>query len=730
MNRLMIDFETISPVDLLKHGAYVYVEHPETDALLASYKLDDGPVRRWKRGEPCPDDIREHILSGGHIHAHNVAFDRLIFWHIMTPKYGWPKPRLEQFRCTAVTAAAMSLPRSLDRLGDALGLDVKKDKRGRALMKIHSIPVKFTETGEPVWHEKVNDPESLEDYHRYCDFDVLTEEAAERRLIPLSDYEWRVYALNETINDRGLRIDVKSARAALRMSDTAKGRINAELKALTKGAVTAVTQVAAMTRWLAEQGVEVPSLEKETVEEFLFDYDDLPDNARRLLELRQEGGKVSVEKVAAMLDRVCRDGRARGAYLHHGAGQTGRFSSRGVQMHNMPKYRKIFEKQFAPPPDGAGASFEQLFETIRSGDPDIVEFMYGSELGRPLHLLSDATRSFIWAAPGHRLIDIDYSSIEGRMAAWFANEDWKLDAFRALDRGEGHGIYELAAAGIYGISVEAVTKQHRPTGKVAELSCQYQTGVGGIRKFARQAKLKLYTLYPALWESASEDQQEYADKRFEERTKAHDPNCEVLGREGWIAAELIKTGWRKRHPRIADSKTGAWRLLEDAATAAVAEPGMVASALGVQYLVRHDFLWCLLPSGRALAYGKPKMQETEAPWADKTLAPKDRERKMSLTVRGTDAQSEKWVRFPVYGGSLFNNVVQGSARDILVHGMFSAEAAGYPIVLHTHDEMAAELPYGVGSAEELARIANELPAWAKTLPLTADGWEGKRYRKS
>jgi DNA polymerase len=174
---------------------------------------------------------------------------------------------------------------------------------------------------------------------------------------------------------------------------------------------------------------------------------------------------------------------------------------------------------------------------------------------------------------------------------------------------------------------------------------------------------------------------------------------------------------------------GAWKLLEEAATAAVAEPGAVTSAIGVKYVVRHSFLWCLLPSGRALAYGRPKMQETEAPWADKTLEPAKREKKMSLTVRGTDAQSEKWVRFPIYGGSLFNNVVQGSARDILVHGMFNAEAAGYPIVLHTHDEMAAELPYGQGSWQELAKIAERLPAWASDLPLTADGFESKRYRK-
>lgn len=718
---MRMDWETRSEVNITKHGPYVYAMHPSTDALMASYRIGDSPLRRWAQGEPCPADIAAHVAAGGIIKALNAAFERLIWWHVMTPRHGWPKPALEQFQCTAVAAAAMSLPRSLEKLGDALGLEVKKDKRGKALMKIHSIPTGFTDDGKPIWHALVDDPASMEDYKVYCDYDVLTEEGADRRLIPLSDDEQRVYALNERINDRGVRIDVKSARAAIRMTEKVEQNLAAEIKRLTGGQVTAVTQVAALTRWLAEQGFEFDALDKDTIEEFLHEFDDIPPDVHRVLEIRLEGAKSSVKKIVAMLDRVCPDDRARGTYVAHGAGQTGRFSARGLQLHNMPKYRKPFEKAVEE-----GLSYETLFQVLRAGDPAYVEFMYGSEIGQPLHLLADATRSFIWAAPGHRLIDVDYSSIEGRMAAWFAREDWKLDAFRALDRGEGHGIYELAAAGIYGIDVTEVTKAERPTGKVAELSCQYQTGAGGIRKFARQAKIKLHTLYPALWDSAGYEQHEFMEKRFAERTAAHDGNCEALGREGWIAAELIKTGWRGRHPGI----VAAWSLLEEAATNAVLEVGSIQSVMGVKYTVAHGFLWCQLPSGRCLAYGAPKMQETEAPWADKTVEPARREKKLSLTVRGTDAQSEKWVRFPVYGGSLFNNVVQGSARDILVYGMMNAEAAGYPIVLHTHDEMAAELPYGTGSWQELAEIAARLPAWAGDLPLTADGWSGKRYRKA
>jgi DNA polymerase len=715
MNALKLDFETRSDVDLLKRGAYIYVESRHTDALLASYRIGDGPLRRWTRGQPCPDDIRAHVTAGGVIKAHNAAFERLIWWHIMHARHGWPKPELKQFVCTAVTAAAQSLPRSLDRLGEALDLSVKKDKKGKALIRAHSVPQGWIEAGEPIWNE---DPAGLAEFHDYCDVDVITEEEADKRLVPLSDAEQAVYVLNETINDRGLRIDVKSARAALIVAEKAKEKINAELKQVTAGAITAVTQAAAMKRWIEAQGIVMPTLDKETVEEFLHDVDDLPDRVRRVLELRQEGAKPSVEKIAAMLDRVCADGRARGVYLHHGAGQTGRFSSRGVQAHNMPKYRDEFE--------AAKLNLERLFENIRSGDPEQIELMYGPILGRPLHILSDAVRSFIWAAPGHDLIDVDYTSIEGVLAAWFAKEDWKLDAFRALIAGTGPGMYELfAARGIYNIDVKAVTKIQRRVGKVGELSMGYQGGVGALAKMARANKLKLNTVYPSVWESASDERRESAEGRYEERIKKHDATAIRLGREGWIAGELVKVGWRGAHAMI----SAAWGHLKDAATLAVTEPGITASALGVKYRVAHGFLWCQLPSGRCLAYGRPKMQEVEAPWADKTLEQKKRETTQSITVLGVDSQTEKWVRFPIYGGSLFNNVVQGSARDILVHGMQQAESAGYPIVLHTHDEMAAEVPRGWGSVEELSAAANTLPSWCLDLPLKASGWRGKRYRK-
>jgi len=713
MRELSLDWETRSDVDLIKEGVYRYVESQHTDVLLASYRFSDETViRRWRKGEPCPADIREHVERGGIINAHNAAFERLIWWFVMSDRHDWPRPKLEQFRCTAVAAAASSLPRALGRLGDALDLKVKKDKRGTFLIKKLSVPAGW-KNGAPVWSE---DSQLTAEFHDYCDDDVRTECEASSRIVPISDYEQRVYALNETINDRGLRIDVVSARAAVQIADKAKEALNKELTQVTGGYVTAVTQAAALKRWVEQQGIVTENLDKDTIDDLLHS-DDLPDRIRRALELRQEGGKPSVEKIAAMLSRVNRDGRVRGVYLHHGAGQTGRFSSRGVQAHNLPKTRKIFEAE--------SPRFDVLFKAIRTGEPDALTWLYGEELGRPLHLLSDAIRLFIWAAPGYDLIDADYSSIEGRMAAWFAGEDWKLDAFRALDRGDGPGMYELTAASIYNIDVADVSRAQRGVGKVGELSMGYQGGVGALAKMARQNKLKLHTVFGSVWESATPERREAAEKRFAERANAHDEATEKLGREGWLAAELIKVGWRAAHPRIAES----WRLLESAATDAVLDPGSLHSAVGAKFRVVNGFLWMQLPSGRCLAYGRPRIGEVIAPWADKTLPLAKQERKIGLTALGVDAVTDRWTRHSIYGGSLFNNLVQGSARDIMVHGMFAAEAAGYPIVLHTHDEMAAEVPVGFGSVEEFSAIINRLPEWARGLPLAAAGWRGKRYRK-
>jgi len=733
---LIFDWETRSPADLINRGVYVYAEHPETDALLASFKLSatneitvpmsawvaaGGPLNelcRWRRPDPCPAYLRAYVEAGGEICAFNAGFERLIWWHVATPKYGWPKPKLEQFRCTAVTAAAMALPRSLDRLGDALGLTIKKDKAGAALIKIHSVPMGFDHEGKAIWHPLADDPVSLERFHEYCDIDVLAEEEAHNRLVPLSDMEMQVYWLNERINDRGLRIDTRSAYSALDLADAAKAKINKELHDITNGAVAAVTLTARMKEWVHKQGVEIAAMDKEEIDETL--HLQLPDHVRRALELRIEGGKASVEKVAAMLRSTTRDGTVKGVFLHHGAGQTGRFSSKLCQLHNLPRPRKVFED--------AHVRRDVLFQAIRTGNPDMLSLMYGDTLGRPLHLIADSLRSFIWAAPGHKFIGGDFSSIEGRVAAWYGRETWKLNAYRELDAGRGAGLYELAAAGIYGIPVEQVDKHKRSSGKIAELALGFGGGVGALSRMARANKVDLSAVYPGLWDITDDDGQKRAERRYEENLKRGDATAQALTREAYIAAELIKTAWRTKHPGTVQ----AWRSLIDAAFAATQNPGEPAAAIGLpfaRYIVAHGFLWLQLPSGRCLAYGVPEIRDVEVPWADKALEPAKREKQPAVTVRGVGANNA-WMRYPLNISICYNNLVQATARDLLVHAMLNVEEAGYPVKMHVHDEIVAELPNHMGSVREFEELMCRTPKWAAGLPVAAAGFTLKRYAKT
>jgi DNA polymerase len=735
---LIFDFETRSAADLINRGVYIYVEHPTTDALLASFKLSKrdgeelnreekiwaahgGPINaicRWTNGEPMPEYLRAYVAAGGEICAHNAAFERLIWWHVMHIKHGWIKPKLKQFRCTAATAAAMALPRSLDRLGEALNLKMKKDKAGSDLIRIHSVPQGFDINGNPIWHKLCNDQASLARFHDYCDMDVLSEEEAHHRLVPLSDQEMEVYWLNETINDRGLRIDTASAHSAIELAEKTKASINAKLFHVTEGAVPSYTLTSRLKEWVHRKGVPIAALDKDEIDGVM--QTTLPPEVRTALELRIEGNKSSVDKIEAMLRSTTLDGTVKGVFLHHGAGQTGRFSARIVQLHNMPRPRKIFED--------AHPRLDVLFDVIRTSDPDYMQELYGKELGRPLHLLADAVRSFIWAKPGYQFIGGDFSSIEGRLAAWFGREDWKLEAFRKLDRGEGAGIYETTAASIYNIPVQAVSKPQRQVGKIAELALGFGGGAGALARMAHANRLDLSTVYPNLWEVADDDRRWKANARYEENVKRQDATALDLGREAYVAAVLIVQSWRDKHSGIAS----AWHSLMDAAFEATHNPNTIVPARGIPhacYLNAHGFLWLKLPSGRCLAYGLPEVREVEVPWADKTQEVSKRERQPAVTVRGV-GNNNQWMRYPLNISICYNNLVQGTARDLLCHAMFQVERGGYPVVLHCHDEIMAEVPKAHGSVEEFENLMCKAPKWAADLPLSAAGFMLKRYAKA
>lgn len=695
---LSLDVESRSTVDLRKTGAYVYWESPETHLWCACFAFDDEPVQDWLPGQPCPPRIAEHVAAGGIISAWNAAFERLAWNHCLGPRHGWPVPALEQFDDTAAAAAAMSLPRALGQAAAALGTAEQKDDAGHRLMMQMAKPRRPRKGEDPdavLWWDE---PEKIERLVSYCRKDVEAERAIRKLLVPLSDAERAVYLFDQRMNDRGVRIDLDLVHSLVRIADDARKVLDKRMKEATSGAVTACSQVARLTEWLQGQGVPVDSLAKAAIEEMLG-LVDLPDAARKAIEIRKEAAKTSTAKLNAMVNCACSDGRAKGLHLYHGAG-TGRWAGRLIQTQNMTR--------------GTGTVKipEHAVVDFLPGDADWIDFVYGA----PMSAVSDMLRACITASEGHRLLVADYASIEGRVTAWLAGEADELEAYRLNDAGLGPGIYEIAASGIFNVPAEEVTKPQRQVGKAATLALGYQGGVVAFKSMADIYNIDMAPVYdilrpitdPGVWERAAE--------RYEDCLKRGDTGTDLLTRSAWIASEVTKVQWRARHPET----VALWHGLEDAARQAVYEPGTVHTYRGISYIVRRGFLWCRLPSGRCLAYGAPAIRDQKTPWGSTTK---------SVTALGVDSVTKKWRRFALYGGLATENCVQAIARDLLAHGMLVADKAGYPIVMTVHDEAVADVPDGFGSLKDFEAKLCDLPDWAAGIPLIAEGYEAQRYKK-
>lgn len=627
----------------------------------------------WLPGQALPPRVVEHVTAGAPVLAHNAPFELEIWNQIAAPRLGWPALKPEQTYCTMAQAYAMGLPGALEDAALAVGLHVLKDTEGRALMLRMSRPRSVTPDGTPVWWD---DPEKLARLYAYCQQDVRVERELHKRLMPLSATERRVWLLDYKINQRGVAIDIESAKGAVALAEIVKEKAGGQLAEITGGKVTAATALPALKAWMAEQGVEADSLAKQDVIDLLAG-SSLPEPVRQALVIRQEVGKASTAKFDVMLDRAGSDGRLRQMYQYHGAA-TGRWAGRAVQTHNLPREM--------PKPEVV----EKVLELVRAGQHDAIDAIYGP----PLTLLSKCLRSFFVAPPGRKLISGDWSNIEGRGQAWFAGESWKLRAFEAADAKRGPGIYELAYSRMFGVPVETIKNpsEERQAGKVCELAFGYQGGVGSFHVMAKTYGVKV------------------SDAKADE----------------------FKNAWRAAHPRIKQT----WREIQDAAIAAVRVPGE-AFRCGfpgrqAQFKMVGSFLWCLLPSGRALCYPYPRLLEGAfgPELTYKTVPSQDDKRKGKII--SDPSNSSNWARVGTYGGSLFNNIVQGFSRDILADAMLRLDAAGADLVLHTHDDINLEVDdaKAEGAAEGLRRAMLAAPAWAEGFPLAAKPAIMQRYGKS
>lgn len=683
MSVLHLDWETRSTIDLRKTGVYRYAQHPTTDLWCGAWAFDDEEPDVWFPGQPVPQRIIDHVNADGEIRAHNAAFERIIWKYIAGPRHGWPEARMEQFVCSAAEAAAMNLPRHLGMAAQVTKIEAQKDDAGYRLMLQMCRPRKIHPDGRIEWWDV---PEKVTRLADYCKADVRAEARLEKALLRLTPREREMYLLDQRINDRGVYIDRPLVVAAMELSKEGVLRANAELQAITEGAVQKVSNTGKLREWLNANGVLTDSVDKATLVELLEG--ELEDKIRLALELRQEAGRSSLKKLDSMLEVMCDDNIARGLLLYHAAG-TGRWGGRLIQPQNFPR--------------GSVKNPEQFIDAVLAGDYEYIDLFK-----HPLIVLSALLRSMITARPGYEFVAADYSAIEARVANWIAGQEDVCESFRQYDAAPTKAEkmkfdpYRIMAVKMgRGAKPEEISDKDRQVGKAAELGCGFGMGAD---KFISAA-----------WDV-------YQVRVAPEESK---PTVDM---------------YRATHPMVKSY----WRDVEDAAIAAVAMPGTVHKVgprRNVTYVRSGGWLYCILPSGRPILYAQPKLVDRAVPWCDYCgkRAPDHGEgktnhefvaaKKVSLEYSACDEQTGKWNRYSTYGGHLFENIVQAVARDLLAEGLLRAEQHGYPPVLSVHDEGVCEVPLGQGSVKELEAIMSELPEWAEGCPVAAEGWKGQRYRK-
>ncbi|MED3648528.1 DNA polymerase [Halalkalibacterium halodurans] len=546
MKTLSIDIETYSSVDLKKSGVYRYVEAPDFEILMIAWAFDDNPVDivDIASGEELPYEILIALQSPNVIKtAFNANFERTC----LAKHFDQSMPP-EEWRCTAVHALTLGLPRHLEGVAKTLNLDAQKDTAGKNLIRYFSVPCKPTKAnGKRTRNLPEHDPEKWQQFMDYCVQDVVVERDIRKKLekFPVSDFEHKLWALDQRINDRGIMIDSDIMNNAIEFDARYKKEsILPEMKELT--GLDNPNSVAQLTEWLKGQGLEVKSLAKGLIDGYMEQTEN--EDVKRVLELRQEISKTSVKKYAAMQKGQCEDGRLRGLLQFYGANRTGRWAGRFVQVQNLPR--------------GSIKSLKDLDAArslVKAGMFESFEMLYGNVPDA----LSSLIRTTFIPSPGNRLVVSDFSAIEARVIAWLAGEKWRLDVFNT------HGkIYEASAAQMFNVPVESITKGDplRQKGKVAELALGYQGGKG------------------ALVQMGALD----------------------MGLDEEELPELVTT-WRQANPAIVKF----WYDVERAAVQALKDKTTVKMQYGLQFIYQSGVLFIQLPSGRKLAYAKAKLERDE-----------------------------------------------------------------------------------------------------------------------
>ncbi|WP_395754155.1 DNA polymerase [uncultured Megasphaera sp.] len=650
MKILAIDLETYSSIDIRKAGLYKYVENSEI--LLFAYTYDDEPVRvvDMACGETVPENVLADLDNPDVLKtAFNAAFEMHVLGH-------WLGRRLDpaQWFCTMVQSYTLGLPGSLKDVGKVLNLAEDKQKlaTGSRLIQYFCKPCRPTKAnGGRTRNRPADAPEKWELFKTYNGQDVEAERAIRKKIDRFypNTTERKLWCLDQKINDAGVRIDETLVRQAI----TLDARIKEDVlqKAVRLTGMSNPNSNAQLLDWFEQQeGWRPETLDKKARAELLQD-DSLSAKTRTMLQYKQLLSKTSVKKYLAMETAECSDGRVHGMLQFYGAARTGRWAGRLVQLHNLPQNHLD--------------DLDDAREMVKAGDLDSLDIFYDN----PSDVLSQLIRTAFIAGNGKRFIVADFSAIEARVIAWYADEAWRLQAFA-----DGKDIYCASASRMFGVPVvkHGINGELRQKGKVAELACGYGGGVNALKAFG-------------------------ADK---------------MGLTEEHMQDIIRK-WRQSSPHIVKM----WSEVENAAKTAIRHKGArVRYRHGLEFYTQAGLLFIQLPSGRAIAYVKPRIEQ------------EDEFKRETLTYEGVILNGG-WGRNYTWGGKLVENIVQATARDCLAMAMLRLDEAGYKIVMHVHDEVILEMPYGTGSLNEATDIMGQPIPWAPGLLLRADGYETPYYKK-
>lgn len=644
---LHIDFETRSQVDLKKKGIYNYASDLSTQIIMMGYAFGKEPAQVWVPSEVFPERVIEHIRSSGYLFAFNAQFERLIWAYVLSQDFPEvPNPDLRQWKCTAAQVRSHGLPGDLASVGRCLELPIQKMSEGHRLLKTYSLPGFIADIP----------PEDLHLMKDYCTTDVEVERILSQELRPLTDSEWETFWVNEEINDRGLPVDTVFTQAAMAYGASIRQEADMRILEATDGLVLNTRARASRDEWLlprlTEQQKELITEEGKTrfgkpQREELLRCEDIDPDVEGFIMAVEEAGGATISKYEAFTHRSF-DGRTCGAFMYAGGGQTGRFSSTGIQVHNLKR-------------DGH-----------KDPEKEIQRILNRERIDYPSEHLAKLIRASIYRPEG--LVWADYSNIEGRVAPWLAKSaegEKKLDVFRS-----GRDPYKVNAALMYSVDYDAVDSEQRQAGKVAELACGFLGGSGALQKMARTFKMPM--------------------------TKERAEELKVAWRRvnSWavpFGADLL---WAARQ---AFTNPNEWH-----------EAGRIAYGYDGQM-----WLWCKLPSGRLLAYLRPKIEWVMTPWGDEVRA------LTAVWGGGKPKKISAWPRRPLTPGLLLENATQATAACLLREAIVKAHHDGIEVVGHVHDEIIAQNC----SADRLLAHLLDAPEWADGLPIEAVASEGKRYGK-